>query len=235
MTTAIKGNVITSRQDLETALDLPGAPFVSIITRTLKTPETVAWKGKGDGGAVGKHRATGQSFDSLYPKGIRVIRSIVIRSGRSYELDVINQRIHEAQTEPSSIFYGLNADEIREIGYKSEGLHRGKTESIGRHLGRHTKSGQVYFVYSPDQRRDSAEVRAATWERYIDEASGRELPEWEVADVKENLLKTSGKTHKQGVKHDRTRRTLKIENLLQIKAGETFSFDGANFRMKDPD
>jgi hypothetical protein len=211
--------VILGRADLEAALDLPGAPFVAIITRTLKV---------GGDGMVKKHRASGLSTAALYPKGIRVVRSVVIRAGRNYERDVINQRIAESGNADSP-FYGKTPEEIREIGYQSEGLHRGKTRSIGRHLGQHSVSGQVYFVYSPDQRRDSAEVRAATWERYINAATGKELEEWELADVKENLFPAKSKTHKQGVKHDRARRTLKIENLLSVKAGDTFNVDGENF------
>lgn len=214
-------NVVLSRADLESALDLPGAPFVSIVTRTLKT---------GGDGMVKKHRASGIATASLYPQGIRVVRSVVIRGGRDYDTDVINQRIAES-TDKDSIFFGLNADEIREIGYDNEGLHRGHTASIGKHLGKHKKSGQVYFVYSPDQRRDRAEVRKATWERYINVHTGKELEEWELADVKENLFPAKGKTHKQGVKHDRARRTLKIENLLSITAGETYNVDGENFAL----
>lgn len=235
MTTATK-TAIQTRDDLEDALDLPGAPFVRIITRTLKTPATKAWKLKNPeakdwgNGAVAKHRATGQAFGDLYPKGITLTRSTVIRAGRSYERDVVNQRVAESAN-PESRWNGKSEDEIREIGYQSEGLFKGNARSIGRHLAQHNKTGQVYFVYSPDQTRGSAEIRKENWSRYVDAATGRELADWEIADVKENLLTANGKTGKQGVEFDRARRTLKIENLLQVKAGETYAVDGASFRL----
>lgn len=237
MTTATTtANIIQTRDDLEAALDMPGAPFVRIISRTLKTPVTKAWKLENPeekdwgNGAVAKHRATGQAFGDLYPKGIILTRSIVIRAGRSYERDVVNQRVAESDN-PESRWHGKSADEIRAEGYQSEGLFKGNARSIGRHLAQHNKTGQVYFVYSPDQTRDSAELRKENWSRYVDAATGRELEAWEVADVKENLLSVSGKTGKQGVEFDRARRTLKIENLLQVKAGDTFSVDGDGFRL----
>ena len=229
-TAAATQTIIQNRADLDSALDLPGAPFVRIITRTLKTPTTKAYKHLGGNGAVAKHRATGQEFGDLYPKGIILTRSIVIRAGRNYERDVVNQRVAE-RANPESRWNGKSEDEIREIGYQSEGLFKGNARSIGRHLAQHNKTGQVYFVYSPDQTRDSAELRKENWSRYTDAATGRALEDWEVQDVKLNLLSAASKTHKQGVQFDRARRTLKIENLLQVKAGETYQVDGTQFRI----
>jgi hypothetical protein len=228
-------NLIASQTDLEAALDLPGVPFVRIITRTLKTPTTKAWKSRGLGGsgAVSKHRETGTPFGDIYPDGIVITRSIVIKAGRSYERDVVLQRIAESEN-PESPWHGLSADEIEAIGYESEGLHKGYTASIGKHLGVHRESGQVYFVYSPDQDRDSDAHRQENWSRWQCAATGRELTAEEIADAKANLLDKKSKTPKQGVEFDRSRRTLKIQNLLQVKAGDTFAVDGVGFRMRDP-
>jgi hypothetical protein len=229
--------ILQKRADLESALNLPGAPFVRIITRTLKSPTTKAYKHLGGNGCCATHRATGQAFGDLYPKGIVLTRSIVIRAGRSYERDVVNQRVAESEIEGSR-WHGMSADAIRAEGYESEGLFKGHAQSVGKHLAQHKtkqnadKTGrQVYFVYSPDQTRDSAEMRKENWSRYTDKATGRTLEDWEVQDVKLNFLSADTKTNKQGVQFDRARRTVKIENLLQVKAGDTYQVDGAQFRI----
>jgi hypothetical protein len=213
--------VISTRTELEAALDQRGLPFVSILYRTHFVSRD---------GLLVTGRVSGVESERRYPQGIKHICSKTIRPRKSYREDIIRERIAEA-AQGIGPFAGLTEKEIRKIGYDVAPLHRGFSERVGPFLAEHTIHGTIYFRYSLDQKRGGPEVRAANWERWVNCETGQDLSDAEFKAVKADYLKVESKTPKQKCEYDRMPRTIKATNLLQIVCGEVYAFDSANFKI----